>query len=150
LGYCLLTEVRKMNNSHPDLSARLRALAAELRSLDLELKSEQAPDSMLLQDFRAAMDDVRLTAWTVSEIMNVRASGRDPEPVLSFLAAERMRRLARMMKDVSVDLDASALTWNSSGVQPLSESVTALQSRLSVLLASHRARIHKVSGDPAR
>jgi hypothetical protein len=139
-----------MNNSHPDLSARLRALAAELRSLDLELKSEQAPDSMLLQDFRAAMDDVRLTAWTVSEIMNVRASGRDPEPVLSFLAAERMRRLARMMKDVSVDLDASALTWNSSGVQPLSESVTALQSRLSVLLASHRARIHKVSGDPTR
>lgn len=139
-----------MNNSHPDLSARLRALAAELRSLDVELKSDQAPDSMLLQDFRAAMDDVRLTAWTVSEIMNVRASGRAPEPVLSFLAAERLRRLARMMKDVSADLDASGLTWNSSGVQPLSDAVTALQNRLSALLAGHRARIHKVSGDPVR
>jgi hypothetical protein len=134
-----------MNASHPDLSARLRTLAVELRSLDLDLKSEQAPDLSLLRDFRAAMDDVRLTAWTVNEIMTVRSSGRDPQPVLTFLAAERLRRLARMMKDVSADLESSVLTWESSGVQPLAESVGQMHGRLSSLLAAHRSRIRKVS-----
>ncbi len=133
-----------MNASHPDLSARLRTLTAELRSLDLDLKSEQTPDDTLLRDFRAAMDDVRLTAWTVNEIMTVRAGGRDPQPVLSFLAAERLRRLARMMTDVSSDLNDGILTWGSSGVQPLAEAVTQIQTNLSGLLAAHRSLIRKV------
>jgi hypothetical protein len=134
-----------MKNSHPELSARLRALTTELRALDVELKSDKTPDVVALQDFRSMLDDVRLTAWTVNELMTARESGRNTGPVLSFLAAERLRRLARMMSDVSADIQHGHLSWESSGVQPLSDSSVVLQARLAMLLANHRAQFHRVS-----
>jgi len=134
-----------MKSSHPEFSARLRALTDELRSIDVELKSDKTPDTVALQDFRSTLDDVRLTAWTVNELMTTREAGRSTTPMLSFLAAERLRRLARMMSDVSADIQHGHFTWESSGVQPLSDSSAVLQARLATLLASHRALFQKVS-----
>jgi hypothetical protein len=131
--------------SHPDLSAKLRTLTDELRSIDVELKADKSPDLVALQDFRSTLDDVRLTAWTVNELMTTRESGRATGPVLSFLAAERLRRLARMMSDVSADIQHGHFTWESSGVQPLSDSSAVLQARLATLLANHRALFQRVS-----
>jgi hypothetical protein len=133
-----------MKTSHPELSARLRALTAELRALDVELKSEKVPDVVALQDFRSTLDDVRLTAWTVNELMTTREAGKDTEPVLSFLSAERLRRLARLMSDVSADIDHGLFTWESSGIQPLTDASAVLQTRLATLLAGHRALYQKV------
>jgi hypothetical protein len=134
-----------MKNIHPDLSARLRSLTVDMRALDVDLKSDETPDVTLLQEFRSALDDVRLTAWTVSEVLTARQTGRNPEPVLSFLAAERLRRLARIMKDLSVDMDRQHFTWHTSGIQALSDSVILLQSKLTKLIAKHRQGIQKVS-----
>jgi hypothetical protein len=133
-----------MQDSHPDLSSRLRNLSSELRALDLELKSDEiTPDKALLQDFRQTMDDIRLTAWTAAELMNARESNRNPEPMLSFLAAERMRRLSYMIRDLCTDMDKQAFTWQSTGVQSLSDAVLMLQARITKLIARHRAGIQK-------
>lgn len=133
-----------MQDGHPDLSSRLRNLSSELRALDLELKFEETtPDKALLQEFRQIMDDVRLTAWTTAELMNARESQKNPQPLLSFLASERMRRLSYMIRDLCADIDKQAFSWQSTGIQSLSDAVLVLQSRITKLIARHRADLQK-------
>jgi hypothetical protein len=138
--YCTSTdtEVNRMKDGAPDLSERLRNISSELRAIDLELRSESiTPDKVLLQEFRQVLDDVRLTAWTVNELMNAHES---PENLLSFIASERMRRLSCMIKDLCSDMDKEVFTWQSSGVQNLSDAVLVLQSRITKLIARHRTQ----------
>ncbi|HET9181548.1 MAG TPA: hypothetical protein VFP59_05400 [Candidatus Angelobacter sp.] len=128
-----------MKDGQEDVSSRLRNLASELRAIDRDLKSEEIrPEKTALQDFREMLDNVRLTAWTVHELMNARETRENPEPLLSFLAAERLRRLSSMIRDLCADMDRQVLTWQSSGIQALSDSVLGLQSRITKLIAHHR------------
>jgi hypothetical protein len=125
-----------MKDGAPELSTSLRNISSELRAIDLELRSESTvPDKALLQEFRQILDDVRLTAWTVNELLNARET---PENLLSFLAAERMRRLSYMIRDLCADIDKEAFTWQSDGVQGLCDAVLVLQSRITKLIARHR------------
>jgi len=121
------------------LSERLARLTSELRALDLELKSGLAPEPPLLREFRQALDGVRMTAWTVNELLDARELKKDPHIVLSFLTAERLRRFAQMVKDLSSDIDADGITWQTRGIQNLAESVKLLESRLEKLVSQHNA-----------
>lgn len=128
-----------MNDALTELSIRLRSVTSELRMIEDELKSEEVVlDKTALQDFRQTIDDVRLTAWTVSELMNAR---ENPESLLSFVACERMRRLSCMIRDLCADMDKEIFTWQSSGVQTLSDSVLVLQTRITKLIARHRTEV---------
>ncbi|MGC2697722.1 MAG: hypothetical protein WA738_18185 [Candidatus Angelobacter sp.] len=127
------------------LSERLRRLSAELRSVETELKSGQQPDAMLLQDFRYVLDNTRLTAWTVSELLNAREREQDPEKVLTFIVAERLRRSTQMLKDLCADVTQEGVTWKTHGVQGLFQTVDALQIELSRLLSEHRAMYEKLA-----
>lgn len=136
-----------MKDGQEDVSSRLRKLASELRAIDRELKAEEiTPQTAALQDFRQVLDDVRLTAWTVNELMNARQASRDPEPLLSFLASERMRRLSYMIRNLCADMDNQVFTWQSSGIQALSDSVLGLQSRITRLIAHHRPVLQRADG----
>ena len=126
------------------LSGRLRDISAELREIDQSLKSGANPELLLLQDFRHVLDNARLTAWTVSELLNAVQIQKDPANVLSFLAAERLRRSNQMLKDLCVDLDHQGVTWQTHGVQSLFETVNSLQTQLSKLIADHRNRFERV------
>ena len=114
-------------------SAKLIELTSELRALDRHLKSGEAPDAPLLREFRQALDNVRMTAWTTNELMDARHVRRDPNAVLSFLTAERLRRFSQMVKDLSGDLDADHASVPIHGIQTLAESVRTLQDRLDKL-----------------
>lgn len=114
-------------------SARLIELTSELRALDRHLKSGETPDGPLLREFRQALDNVRMTAWTTNELMDARHVRRDPDTVLSFLTAERLRRFSQMVKDLSGDLDADHVSVPIHGIQNLAESVRILQDRLEKL-----------------
>jgi hypothetical protein len=116
-------------------SERLAKLTSELRALDLDLKSGVTPEAPLLREFRQALDGARMTAWTVNELMDARELKKDPHTVLSFLTAERLRRFAQMVKDLSVDIDADGITWQTRGIQNLADSVKLLQSRLDKLVS---------------
>jgi hypothetical protein len=127
----------KMNDNYPGLSSRLVRLTAELEALDTDLRTAHDPDPHLLQGFRRAVDEVRNTAWTIGELINARASKKNPEVVLSFLASERMRRFDQMVLNLADDMDDPSVTWQTSGVQKVAESLGTLQARLQRLLSKH-------------
>ena len=85
------------------IASRLRTLTAELRALERELKSGTISDAAALQEFRQAVDDIRMAAWTASELHNAQPGRK--ELLASFLAAERIRRFAQMIRDLSLDLE---------------------------------------------
>lgn len=131
-----------MSGSQCTLSQRLQNLTSELRSVDEELKAElKAPDKRDLEDFRQVMDDVRLTAWTVNEMMNARESRTNPQKLLTFLASERMRRLTYMIRDLCADMDKQSFTWQMTGVQSLSDAILVMQSRITKIIAKHRGGV---------
>lgn len=127
------------------IASRLRSLTAELRTLERELKSEKVSDIGALHEFRHAIDEIRMTAWTASELQNVQPERQ--ETLASFLAAERIRRFAQMIRDFSIDLEHQDLTWESGGVQTLFDSVTALHSRLEGLIRLHRATFRNLKDE---
>jgi len=127
------------------LISRLRALTTELRTLERELKSGGVSDAATLHDFRHAIDEARMTAWTASELHNARPERQ--ATIASFLAAERIRRFAQMIRDFSVDLEHQDLTWESGGIQSLFDSVAALQSHLERLIRQHRASFRNLKDE---
>ena len=128
----------------PEVSARsfsskLRSLTAELRSLDRELKAGLSPTGTALREFRQTLDNVRMTAWTVSELLNARQSKKDPQAVISFLTAERLRRFSQMAQDLGADLELDGDSWPTQGVKALETSLTQLRERLRKLGKSESA-----------
>lgn len=126
-------------------SERLRAISGELREIDLALKSGTTPDVLHLQEFRQVLDNARLTAWTVSELLNAVETQKDPAKVLSFVAAERLRRSNQILKDLCRDIDDQGITWQTHGIQSLYDTVNMLQVQLRKLVSEHRGRYEKVS-----
>jgi hypothetical protein len=123
-----------------DLSTRLRDMKLEFQQMEAELRSTSESHARALQEFRHSLDELRMTAWTVSELMNARNTEQDPEIARSFLAAERLRRFSQMTRDLSIELEDEGLTWENSGIQSLFNSLNMLQARLSKLVAAHRAQ----------
>jgi len=126
-------------------SERLRKISGELREIDLALKSGTTPDVLHLQEFRQVLDNARLTAWTVSELLNAVETQKDPAKVLSFVAAERLRRSNQILKDLCRDIDDQGVSWQTQGIQSLYDTVNTLQVQLRKLVSEHRGRYEKVS-----
>jgi len=133
--------------SSESLSTRLHGLTNELQALDRELKSGPPPDASLLQEFRQMLDNTRMTAWTVGELLKARELKRDPGAMLSFLTAERLRRFGQLTKDLSADIEQHGVNWQTHGVQGLFQYVNLLQERLSKLIDKHGASYEKVGDD---
>jgi hypothetical protein len=134
-----------MNDALPGaISSRLKAISSEMREIELALKAGPAPDLLLLQEFRHVLDNARLTAWTVSELLNAVESQKDPANVLSFVAAERLRRSNQMLKDLCTDIDRQGVTWQTNGIQSLFETVNSLQVQLRKLVEKHRGRFEAI------
>ena len=127
------------------VDSRLRSLTAEIRGLERDLKTGTISDASSLQDFRHAVDEIRMTAWTAGELHNAQPGRK--ELLASFLAAERIRRYAQMLRDLSVDLEHQSVSWESGGIQTLFDSVNALQSRLELLIREHRAGFRNLKDD---
>lgn len=109
------------------LSARLGKLTADLQALDGELKSDTSVDTDGLARFRRQLDNVRLTAWTVSELLHARETKKDPQGVLTLLTAERLRRFRQMVQDLCSDLERDGATWPANILDHVQESANLLR-----------------------
>ena len=127
------------------IASRLRTLSTELRSLERDLKSDAVVDAAALQEFRHSLDDIRMAAWTASELQNAQPARK--ELLGKFLAAERIRRFAQMIRDLSLDLEHQDVTWESGGIQTLFDSVSVLQARLDRLIREHRAAFRNLKDE---
>ena len=132
-----------MSATPPDLSSEIQHLSAELKRLEQRLKSEPTPDPLVLNEFRHAVDNVRLTAWSVSELINAERIKKNPDTVLAFLSAERLRRFEQLVRSLCGDIERGLITVRTDGVQALCESVNDLQQRL-VQAIKQRTHAYKV------
>jgi hypothetical protein len=121
---------RASMNTTQDLSAVIQHVSAELKRLEQRLKSEPPPDPAALTEFRHRLDNVRLTAWSVSELINAERIKKSPDTVLTFLSAERLRRFEQLVKSLCGDIERGIITVRTDGIQALCESVNDLQQRL--------------------
>ncbi len=119
-----------MSTLSEDLSSEIRHFSAELKRLEQRLKSEPPPDPLALNEFRHGVDNVRLTAWSVSEIINAERIKNNPDTVLAFLSAERLRRFEQLVKSLCGDIERGIITVRTEGMHALCESVIDLQQRL--------------------
>jgi len=119
-----------------NLSARLQTFGAELRQLEKDLKDWSVDaDPLVVRDFREAVDNVRLTAWTVQLWLEERAKGYDPAPLRRQLAAERVRRGTQLSTNLAEDVTAGEVTTQHPGVGELVGAVELLYQRLKQLFA---------------
>ncbi|HET9836679.1 MAG TPA: hypothetical protein VFR84_00495 [Candidatus Angelobacter sp.] len=130
------------------IASRLRSLTDELRQLERDLKSGRISDAASLHEFRQAVDEIRMTAWTASELHNIHPEQK--ATLATFLAAERIRRFAQMIRDFSLDLEHQDLKWESGGVQSLFDSVATLQSQLEKLIRQHRASFRNLKDEKGK
>lgn len=119
------------------IAAALRKFTEDMRLLERQLQTAPLSDLAALSEFRQALDEMRMTAWTVNELHI--AQSHKKEALASFLAAERIRRFAQIIRDLCRDLQDQQLTWGSGGIQTLFDSVTMLHSQLDRLVQQHRA-----------
>jgi hypothetical protein len=132
-----------------DISSRLRELKNDIQAIDNELKQTTEVDAKALREFRQSLDDLRMTAWRINELINARSTAKDQKVALSFLAAERLRRFGQITRELSNDIDGNHFTWESSGLQSVSDSVSLLQASLGKLVGAHRASF-SASSNPAK
>lgn len=119
-----------MANIPEDLTLEIKQLTSELKRVEHRLKAEAAPDPVALNGFRHAVDNARLTAWNVSELINAEHTRKNPETVMAFLAAERLRRFDQMVRNLCADIERRMLTPQSNGMHSLIDSVNTLQQLL--------------------
>ena len=113
-----------------DISARLNRVSGELRKLDDLLKAETTVDPSTLNEFRYELDTARLTAWTVSELLNARRVGRNSDAVLTFLAGERVRRIQQMVRALCDEFEHKPVPADSTDIRSLVQSLNTLQERI--------------------
>ena len=117
-------------NIPASFSHELKQLSAALNRLNQRLQSESTPDPVVLLEFRQSLDNIRLTAWSASELLNAQRIKRDPDHVVAFLSAERLRRLDQLVRNLCGDIDRRVITGTNYGIDSLFDSVSALQQRL--------------------
>ncbi|HEX5433316.1 MAG TPA: hypothetical protein VFY05_03690 [Candidatus Angelobacter sp.] len=129
------------------IAAALRKLTEDLRLLERQLQTAPLSDLTALAEFRQALDEMRMTAWTVNELHIAQSEKK--EALASFLAAERIRRFAQIIRDLCHDLEDRQLTWGSGGIQTLFDSVSLLHSLLQQLVQQHRAGFRDLKDENA-
>jgi hypothetical protein len=126
------------------LAFEIKHIASELRRLEQRLKSEAAPDIATLNEFRYAVDNVRLTAWSVSELIHAEHTKKNPDTVLAFLAAERLRRFDQMVRNLCADIERRIITFQADRIHSLIDSVNMLQQRLTQRFSHRESEKHKI------
>lgn len=114
------------------LSARLQKMSSELRELEQTMKSGDI-EPRVLREFRDSVDHVRQTAWAVQQWIELQTKRGDAYSVLSLLTVERIRRATQLSSDLSIDLDATEVTFETEGLSKLFEAVRGLYERLARL-----------------
>lgn len=105
-------------------------MTAEIQTLDRELKSNASVNADDLHQFREQLDNVRMTAWTVDELMTAREAKKDPEGVVRMLTSERLRRFRQMVRDLCGDLERDGSSWPRHMLDHLQESASLLRQQL--------------------
>ena len=123
-----------MDSRSEDLNLNIKQLASELRLLEKRLRMEPDPSPDAVAEFRHALDDARLTAWSVSELFTANRNSKVRNAALTFVAAERIRRFEKLVKNICGDIEERAMPVQDS----LLDSVNSLREVLMASLEQQR------------
>lgn len=129
-----------MSTVPSSLTTDTKRLTSELKRLAQRFQLEPAPDPASLQEFRHAVDNVRLAAWNVSELIYARQGEKASDTMVGFLAGERLRRFDQLAKNICADVERRAISFKTSGMTSLFHSVTTLHELLKQSLREHQAQ----------
>ena len=124
-----------MNEPSDSLNLTIKQLARDLRLLEKRLRVEPDPSADALTEFRHALDDARLTAWSVSTLITAGRASQVRNAALAFVAAERMRRVEQLVKNICGDIQGRAVTLQKDQMDSLLNSVNSLREVLMNSLA---------------
>jgi hypothetical protein len=128
-------EARAMSDPSENLNLDIKQLAAEVRRLEKRLRVEPDPSADALTEFRHALDDARLTAWSVSTLITAGRASKVRNAALAFVAAERIRRVEQLVRNICSDIEGRAITLQSHEIDLLLNSVNSLRTVLMNSLA---------------
>ena len=130
----LAVEFESSNEEFWGVGYLLQRSTAGLKELVQTLEADQGEiDSRILTEFRDTVNQVRRISWVVQQWVILQAKGRDPYAVLSMLAAERVRLMTNLGQNLSTDLDATEISFETEGLEDLFHAVQGLHIRLSYL-----------------
>ena len=118
-----------------NLSSRLEQARKDMQELAQAIKAGEI-DPRVLREFRLSVDHLRLTAWAVQQWLELQAQNRDAYSVLPLLTGERIRRATTLNRDLTGELDAMEITYDTEGLKDLFGSVNELLQRLGPLFGA--------------
>ena len=111
------------------VTQRVQAATLELQGLEqLIVSGDFSP--RILSEFRNAVDSIRHTARAVQTWIGLQQQNRDPYAVMSTMSADRVRRATQITKDLTVDLQAMEVDFETEGLEELFHAVEELRERL--------------------
>jgi hypothetical protein len=118
---------------------RLKMATDSLLKLEEAIRSG-GMDTVVLREFRDAVDYVRKTAWALQELQERQAQQRDTATVRSLLTEERVRRATQLSKVLASDLDSHEVTGGTTGAADLYLAIEGLYQRLAGLFKISESR----------
>jgi hypothetical protein len=107
------------------LTARLQTATTNLAEIEQLVKSGDV-DPRVLEEFRNSVDLIRGTAWAVQQWIGLKEQSADPYSLLPALAAQRVKRMTQLARDLTMDLECVEIGLDTPGLKELYDSVSRL------------------------
>jgi len=108
------------------VAERLQVATMELQGLEQTIVSGDF-SPRILSEFRNAVDSIRHTARVVQTWIGLQQQNRDPYSVMTTLSGDRVRRATQMAKDLTLDLQAMEVDFDTDGLEELFHAVEELR-----------------------
>jgi len=108
------------------LTARLQNATTNLAEIEQLVKSGDV-DPRVLEEFRNSVDLIRGTAWAVQQWIDLKEHSGDPYSLMPALAAQRVKRMTQLARDLSMDLESVEVDLTTPGLNQLFDAVNRLK-----------------------
>jgi hypothetical protein len=108
------------------LTARLQNATTNLAEIEQLVKSGDV-DPRVLEEFRNSVDLIRGTAWAVQQWIGLKEQSADPYSLIPALAAQRVKRMTQLARDLSMDLESVEVDLTTPGLKELFDAVNRLK-----------------------
>jgi len=116
----------------PELPSRLQKTNDELKPLQDSVKTGMI-DVKVLMDFRTASERARQASAAVQRWLESQGKGNDPYQLMNEVMRQRVQMTTQLVKDVTRDLEALDLDFDTPGLPALNQAVQTLAERLTNL-----------------
>jgi len=113
----------------PEFTSKLKKTDEDLKDLQLSLRTGMV-NVKVLMEFRQAVEHARQASAAVQQWLDQEKSGGDPFHVLPKVVQERMQISVALLRDVTQDIEAGDIDFDTPGLAQLHRAVSTLQERL--------------------